>query len=87
MLEIIRWQWNLITLCYNICKIRTKAWGVKNVEIALSSTHPNHCALSMVPDNTRISEKIDWELMIFSKSTNGDKIEMKIRHKQHIWQE
>lgn len=38
----------------------------------------------MFLDNTIINEQIDWELTIFSKSANGDKVEMKIKPKQHI---
>lgn len=38
----------------------------------------------MFLDNTITNEQIDWELTIFNKSTNGDKVEMKIKHKQHI---
>ena len=50
----------LLQLIYwNVKEKRAKASWIQNIEIDLSSTLPNYHALSMVPNKTRISKKVN----------------------------
>ena len=70
---------------------RTGFWKniacIQDVEVSNSSTHPNHLALCIVLDNTRIrkkQKKINETMMLFGECTDRDQIKLKVWDKQHI---
>ena len=61
-------------------KHRENVGKIQDIEVSKVATYPNHLPLCTILNKTRFKEKVHRAVVKLGDSTNGKKIESKLRH-------
>ena len=61
-------------------KYRENVGKIQDIEVSKAAAYPNHLPLRTILNKTRFKEKVHRAVVKLGDSTNGKKIELKLRH-------